>query len=167
MATNSKQLSDWLVALSPLGNMDNMAPCSFYPFFTHIHIVLPSAFLNFLHHCRSCCDKHKSVGPFYQYLICCNTVTNLKKIDQKRKRAFRALTNSEYHAHSSPLFSQLNMFDIVNVNARQIVKCIYSNASTGISFVITYRPVLLYNRQFFLFLYFIFFSCCKQCCNFM
>ena len=54
----------------------------------------------------------------YPYLTYCNIVwssiyvTNLNRILLLQKRAVRILTNSEYRAHSDPLFKQLKILDI-------------------------------------------------------
>lgn len=59
----------------------------------------------------------------YPYLTYCNIVwsstyvTNLNRIYLLQKRVVRALTNSDYRAHSSPLFYQLKILDIFKLNS--------------------------------------------------
>ena len=54
----------------------------------------------------------------YPHITYCNTiwsstyVTNLNRIYCLQKRAVRAITNSDYKAHSAPLFSKLRILDI-------------------------------------------------------
>ncbi len=58
----------------------------------------------------------------YPYLTYCNIVwssnykTNLKRIYSLQKRIVRALTNSDFRAHTSPLFTQLKILDIYKIN---------------------------------------------------
>ena len=52
----------------------------------------------------------------YPYIVYCNCawsstyVSNLNRIYYLQKRAVRAITNSDYRAHSAPLFSKLVIF---------------------------------------------------------
>ena len=67
----------------------------------------------------------------YPYITNCNPawsssyVTNLNKIYFLQKRAVRTITNSEYRAHSAPLFSKLGILDIYQINTFQIAKFMY------------------------------------------
>ena len=60
------------------------------------------------------------------YIVCCNCtwssthVSNLNTIYYLQKRAVRAITNSDYRAHSAPLFSKLGILDIFRVNTFEI-----------------------------------------------
>ena len=68
----------------------------------------------------------------YPYLTYCSTVwastyvTNLNRIFLLQKRAVRAITNSDYLAHSAPLFSDLKILDIFKINALQATKFMFS-----------------------------------------
>ena len=68
----------------------------------------------------------------YPYITYCNStwsstyVTNLNRIYCLQKRAVRAITNSDYRAHSAPLFSKLEILDIFQINTFQIAKFMYS-----------------------------------------
>ena len=65
---------------------------------------------------------------FYPYLSYCNIVwsstyvTSLNRILLLQKRALRAITNSDYRAHSVPLFIQLKFLHIYKVNSFHIAK---------------------------------------------
>ena len=67
----------------------------------------------------------------YPYLTYCSTVwtstyvTNLNRIFLLQKRAVRAITNSNYLAHSAPLFSDLKILDIFKVSALQTAKFMF------------------------------------------
>ena len=67
----------------------------------------------------------------YPHITYCNTtwsstyVTNLNRIYCLQKRAVRAITNSDYKAHSAPLFSKLRIFDIFQINTFQTAKFMY------------------------------------------
>ena len=62
----------------------------------------------------------------YPYLTYCNIVwsstyeTNVKRIYLLQKRAVRAMTNSDYRAHSAPPFKKLNILDIFKLNTHCI-----------------------------------------------
>ena len=67
----------------------------------------------------------------YPYISYCSTVwtstypTNLNRIYLFQKRAVRAVTKSDYLAHSAPLFSRLNVLDIYQVNSFHVGKFMY------------------------------------------
>ena len=67
----------------------------------------------------------------YPYITYCNSIwsstyaTNLNIIYCLQKRAVRAITNSDYRAHSAPLFSKLGILDIYQINTFQIAKFMY------------------------------------------
>ena len=67
----------------------------------------------------------------YPYLTYCNSswsstyITNLNRIYCLQKRAVRAITNSDYRAHSAPLFSKLKISDIYQINTFLIAKFMY------------------------------------------
>jgi len=67
----------------------------------------------------------------YRYITCCDStwsstyVTNLNRIYCLQKRAVQAITNSDYRAHSAPLFSKLGKLDIYQINTFQIAKFMY------------------------------------------
>ena len=67
----------------------------------------------------------------YPYITYCNStwsstyVTNLNRIYCLQKRAVRAITNSDYRAHSAPLFSKLGILNINQINTFQIAKFMY------------------------------------------
>ena len=68
----------------------------------------------------------------YPYISYCSTVwtstypTNLNRIYLLQKRAVRAITKSDYLAHSAPLFSRLNVLDIYQVNSFHVGKFMYN-----------------------------------------
>ena len=68
----------------------------------------------------------------YPYLTYCTIVwsstyvTNLNCIFLLQKRAVRAITNSDFRAHSAPLFAQLNILDIFQVNSLYVAKFMFS-----------------------------------------
>ena len=67
----------------------------------------------------------------YPYITYCNCtwsssyVSNLNRILYLQKRAVRAITNSDYRAHSAPLFTKLGILDIFQVNAFQVAKFMF------------------------------------------
>ena len=67
----------------------------------------------------------------YLYIVCCSCassstyVSNLNRIYYLQKRAVRAITNSDYRAHSAPLFSKLGILDIFQVNTFEIAKFMF------------------------------------------
>ena len=67
----------------------------------------------------------------YPYITYCNStwsstyITNLNRIYCLQKRAVRAITNSDYRAHSAPLFSKLKILDIYQINTFLIAKFMY------------------------------------------
>ena len=68
----------------------------------------------------------------HPYLTYCTTVwsstyvTNFNRIFLLKKRAVRAMTNSNHLAPSAPLFAQLNILDIFKVNSLYIAKFMFS-----------------------------------------
>ena len=52
-------------------------------------------------------------------------MSNLNRILYLQKRAVRAITNSEYRAHTAPLFSKLGILDIFQVNTFEIAKFMF------------------------------------------
>ena len=64
----------------------------------------------------------------YPYITYCNStwsstyVSNLNRIYFLQKRAVRAVTNSDYRAHTAPLFSKLGILDIFLINTLDIAK---------------------------------------------
>ena len=67
----------------------------------------------------------------YPYITYCNStwsstyVSNLSRIFYFQKSAVRAITNSDYRAHSAPLFAKLGIMDIFQVNSFQISKFMF------------------------------------------
>ena len=68
----------------------------------------------------------------YHYITYCNStlsstyVSNLNSIFYLQKRAVRAaITNSDYRAHSAPLFAKLTIMDIFQINSSQISKFMF------------------------------------------
>ena len=67
----------------------------------------------------------------YPYISYCSTVwtstypANLNRIYLLQKRAVRAITKSDYLAHSAPLFSRLNVLHIFQVNSFHVGKFMY------------------------------------------
>ena len=67
----------------------------------------------------------------YRYITYCNStwsstyITNLNRIYCLQKRAVRAITNSDYRAHSAPLFSKLKILDIYQINTFLKTKFMY------------------------------------------
>ena len=67
----------------------------------------------------------------YPYISYCSTVwtstylTTLNRIYLLQKRAVRAITKSDYLAHSAPLFWRLNVLDIYQVNSFHVGKIMY------------------------------------------
>ena len=52
-------------------------------------------------------------------------VSNLNIIYYLQKRAVRAVTNSDYRAHTAPLFSKLKILDIFQINSLDIAKFMF------------------------------------------
>ena len=71
----------------------------------------------------------------YPYISYCNStwsstyVSNLNIIYYLQKRAVRAVTNSDYRAHTAPLFSKLKILDIFQINTLDIAKFMASGIS--------------------------------------
>ena len=67
----------------------------------------------------------------YPYLSYCNITwastyeTNLNRIFILQKRAVRVLTNSDFRAHSAPLFLQLKILDIFKLNAFHVAEFVF------------------------------------------
>ena len=67
----------------------------------------------------------------YPYIVYCNCawsstyVSNLNRIYYLQKRAVRAITNSDYRAHSAPLFSKLGILDTFQANTFEIAKFMF------------------------------------------
>ena len=67
----------------------------------------------------------------YPYITYCNStwsstyVSNLNIIYLLQKRAVRAVTNSEYRAHTAPLFTKLKILDIFQINTLDIAKFMF------------------------------------------
>ena len=67
----------------------------------------------------------------YPYITYCNStwsptyVSNLNRIFYLQKRVVRAIANSDYRAHSAPLFAKLGILDIFQVNSFQIAKFMF------------------------------------------
>ena len=67
----------------------------------------------------------------YPYITYCNStwsstyVSNLNRIYYLQKRVVRAVTNSEYRAHTDPLFSKLKILDIFQINTLDIAKFMF------------------------------------------
>ena len=67
----------------------------------------------------------------YPYLSYCNIiwgsthVTSLNRIFLLQKRAVRAILNSNYRAHTTPLFSQLKLLDIFKINSFYLAKFMF------------------------------------------
>ena len=64
----------------------------------------------------------------YLYITYCNSTwssTYVTNLPVNRKTAVRAIANSDYRAHSAPLFSKLRILDIFQINTFQIAKCMY------------------------------------------
>ena len=67
----------------------------------------------------------------YPYITYCNSswsstyVSNLNRIYYLQKRAVRAITNSDFRAHTAPLFSKLEILDIFQVNTLEIAKFMF------------------------------------------
>ena len=67
----------------------------------------------------------------YPYITYCNStwsstyVSNLNRIYYLQKRAVLAVTNSDYRAHTAPLFSKLKILDIFQINSLDIAKFMF------------------------------------------
>ena len=67
----------------------------------------------------------------YPCITYCNStwssmyVSNLNRIYHLQKRAVRAITNSEYRAHTVPLFSKLEILDIFQINTLDTAKFMF------------------------------------------
>ena len=67
----------------------------------------------------------------YPYRTYCNStwsstyVSNLNRIYYLQKRAVRAVTSSEYRAHTAPLFAKLKNLDIFQINTLDIAKFMF------------------------------------------
>ena len=53
------------------------------------------------------------------------SLPTLNRIYCLQKCAMRAITNSDYRAHSAPLFSKLKNLDIYQINTFQVAKFMY------------------------------------------
>jgi hypothetical protein len=64
----------------------------------------------------------------YPYLTghASNYKTNLNRIYLLQKRIVRALTNSDFRAHTAPLFTQLKILDIYKINTSHVAKFMFS-----------------------------------------
>lgn len=68
----------------------------------------------------------------YPYLTYCTTVwsstyvTSLNRIFLLQKRAVRIITNSDFRAHSEPLFLHLKILDIYNINSFYAAQFMFS-----------------------------------------
>ena len=123
--------------------------------------------LNWKSHIGHVCNKiAKSVGIIfksaktklslyysliYPYLSYCNVawsstyITNLNRIFLLQKRVVRAMTNSDFLAHTAPLFDRLRILDIFKVNSFYIAKFMffYHHALLPLSF----RNLFITNSQ--------------------
>ena len=67
----------------------------------------------------------------YPYITYCNStwsstyISNLNRIYYLQKRAVQAVTNSDYQAHTAPLFSKLKILDIFQINTLDIAKFMF------------------------------------------
>ena len=67
----------------------------------------------------------------YPCITYCNTtwwstyVSNFNRIYCLHKRVVRAINNSDYRAHSAPLFSKLGILGVFQINTFQIAKFMY------------------------------------------
>lgn len=67
----------------------------------------------------------------YPYITYCNIawsstyVTNINRIFYLQKRAVRAITNSNFRAHSAPLFLRLGILDIFKVNSLYVARFMF------------------------------------------
>ena len=52
-------------------------------------------------------------------------VTNLNRIYYVQKRAVHAITNSDFRAHTAPLFMKLGILDIFQVNSLYIARFMF------------------------------------------
>lgn len=75
--------------------------------------------------------------PHLQYCtpIWCSTYpTHLLPLFRLQKKIIRIITNSDYFAHTQPLFKEHNIFQLFDINELQIAsyiyKCIQSNDNT-------------------------------------
>ena len=80
----------------------------------------------------SCKTKHMLYYTLiYPYITYCNStwsstyVSNLNRIYYLQKRVVRAVTNSEYRAHTALLFSKLKILDIFQLNTLDIAKFMF------------------------------------------
>ena len=68
----------------------------------------------------------------YSYLTYCATVwsstyvTHLNRIFVLQKRAVRIIRNSDFHAHSEPLFFRLKILAIYNINSFYAAQFVFS-----------------------------------------
>ena len=66
---------------------------------------------------------HTLTYPYITY--CTSTWSSTYVSNLNRKRAVRAVTNSEYRAHTAPLFSKLKILDIFLINTLDIAKFMF------------------------------------------
>ena len=75
----------------------------------------------------------------YPYLTYCSTVwsstykTNLNRIFLLQKRIVPILTNSEIRAHSAPLFNELKILNIYNLNSFYTITFFHHHFTTYLS----------------------------------
>ena len=68
------------------------------------------------------------IYPYIIYWYCTwssTYISNLNRIYYLQKRAVWAITNSDYQAHSAPLFSKLGILDIFHINTFEIAKFMF------------------------------------------
>ena len=67
----------------------------------------------------------RSILFYYNSTWSSTYVSNLNRIYYLQKRAVRAVTNSDYRAHTAPLFSKLKILDIFQINTLDIAKFMF------------------------------------------
>ena len=76
-------------------------------------------------------NQRVNLSTTYPCITYCNSTwsstyaSTLSRIYYLQKRAVRAITNSEYRAHTAPLFSKLEILDIFQVKTLDTAKFMY------------------------------------------
>ena len=76
-------------------------------------------------------NQRVNLSTTYPCITYCNSTwsstyaSTLNRIYYLQKRAVRAITNSEYRAHTAPLFSKLEILDIFQVNTLDTAKFMF------------------------------------------
>ena len=107
---------------------------SWIPYINHVCLKISKS-IGIIYRSRFYLSSKSKLALYYSlvypYLSYCNItsastyVTNLNRIFILQKRAERVLTNSDFRAHSTPLFLQLKILDVFKLNAFHVAKFMF------------------------------------------